>query len=142
EGGAVAVVGLGTGATACHGRPGQRWTFFEIDPTVERLAKDRRFFSLLENCPVRPKIVLGDARISLAKTRPQEFRWIILDAFSSDAIPTHLLTREALSLYLSKLEDHGLILYHISNGYLDLRPVLGDLAQDAGLIALVRDDAV
>lgn len=136
----VAVIGLGTGSLACYGESGQQFTFYEIDPTVERIARDPRYFTFLQDCPPRLDVVLGDARLSLTRTPDRYFGLIVLDAFSSDAIPVHLLTREALKLYLAKLEEGGILAFHISNRYLDLRPVLGNLAQEAGLFCLVRND--
>jgi hypothetical protein len=137
----IGVVGLGTGSLACYGATGERWTFFEIDPVVERIAEDPAFFTFLRDCPSEQRVVvLGDGRLSLQREGPDSFDMLILDAFSSDAIPVHLITREALALYRSKLGPEGLLLFHISNRYLDLHPVLGSLAQDAGLASLARDD--
>ncbi len=136
----VAVVGLGAGSLACYGQPGQRWTFYEIDPTVVQVARDPRLFTFLRDCPPATDVVLGDARLSLTRAPENHFDVLVVDAFNSDAIPVHLLTREALALYLGKLTDDGVLAVHITNRYLDLRPVLGDLARDAGLKALVRDD--
>jgi len=132
----VGVVGLGVGSLASYAGPDQRWTFYEIDPAVERVARDPRFFTYLEDCGSRCSVAIGDARVSLLRARPQQFGVIILDAFSSDAIPIHLLTREALALYLARLAPGGVIALHISNLHLSLSPVLGRLAQDQGLIAL------
>ncbi|MDQ3680622.1 MAG: fused MFS/spermidine synthase [Actinomycetota bacterium] len=136
----VAVVGLGTGSMACHGERGQEWTFYEIDPTVVRVARDPRLFTFLRDCPPTIDVVLGDARLSLTRARDRHFEVLVVDAFNSDAIPVHLLTREAMALYLDKLTDDGVLAVHITNRYLDLRPVLGGLARDAGLQALVRRD--
>jgi hypothetical protein len=136
----IAVVGLGTGSLACYGARGERWTFFEIDPVVERIARDPSLFTFLRDCPSEQRVVLGDGRLSLQRAGPGTFDMLILDAFSSDAIPVHLITREALALYRSKLGPDGLLLFHISNRYLDLHPVLGSLAEDAGLASLARDD--
>jgi hypothetical protein len=127
----VAIVGLGTGTTACYGRPGEHWTYYEIDPLVARIARTTALFTYIRDCPPRSEIVLGDARLSLAQAADGEFDLIVLDAFSSDAIPAHLLTREALALYLRKLNDDGSVIFHISNRYVDLRPVLIALANDA-----------
>lgn len=135
----VAVVGLGTGTTACYGRPGERWTFFEIDPLVVQIASTRRLFTYLNDCPPEVEMALGDARLSLAREPDGEYDLIILDAFSSDAIPVHLLTREALDVYLRKLRPGGAVAYHISNRYLDLRPVLIALANDARLPGAMGD---
>lgn len=129
----AAVLGLGTGTMSCYARPGQRWTFYEIDPTVRRIAQDPRLFTYLRDCPGRFDVVLGDARLSLRQAPAGGFGLIVGDAFSSDAIPVHLLTREAFALYLSKLKRGGALAFHISNRYLDLEPVLGDLARDHGL---------
>lgn len=134
--GEVAVVGLGVGSLASYAGPAQRWTFYEIDPVVERIARDPAYFTYLANCGARCAVTIGDARLSLARARPQQFGVIILDAFSSDAIPIHLLTREALALYVSRLAPGGVIALHISNLHLSLSPVLGRLAQAEGLTAL------
>ena len=132
----VAVVGLGVGSLASYAGPAQRWTIYEIDPAVEEVARNAAFFTYLQDCGTRCEVVIGDARVSLGRARPQQFGVLILDAFSSDAIPIHLLTREALSLYLSRLAPNGIIALHISNLHLSLSPVLGRLAEDQGLIAL------
>jgi len=134
--GEVAVVGLGVGSLASYAGPRQRWVFYEIDPVVERIARDPAYFTYLSNCGARCEVTIGDARLSLVRARPQQFGVIILDAFSSDAIPIHLLTREALALYLSRLAPGGIIALHISNLHLSLSPVLGRLAQAEGLTAL------
>jgi hypothetical protein len=128
----VGVIGLGTGALACYAQPGDDWTFYEIDPAVVRLAKDTSYFHYLEQCGV-DRIVLGDARVSLTSEPQARYDLLVLDAFSSDAIPMHLLTREALQLYLAKLGAHGTILMHISNSHLLLWPMLDALAGQLGL---------
>lgn len=135
----VAVIGLGTGSLACYGRSTQHWTFYEIDPAVERLARDPRLFTFLRDCPPRTDVVVGDARRSLSRASRERFGVIVVDAFNSDAVPVHLLTRQALALYLDRLGDGGVIAFNVSNRYLDLSTVLGDLAGDAHLSALVRD---
>lgn len=134
--GEVAVVGLGVGSLASYAGPSQRWTIYEIDPAVEDVARNPAFFTYLQDCGTRCQVVIGDARVSLGRARPQQFGVLILDAFSSDAIPVHLLTREALALYLSRLAPNGIIALHISNLHLSLSPVLGRLAEDQGLVAL------
>jgi hypothetical protein len=136
----IAVVGLGAGTIAGYAQPGQRWTFYEIDPTVERIARDPRYFTLLRDCAPQARVILGDARISLAREPDGTHDLIILDAFSSDAIPVHLLTREAVELYFRKLSPHGVLAFHISNRYFDLRPVLSRLARDAHVVAYLRSD--
>jgi len=132
----VAVVGLGTGTLATYAREGEHWRYFELDPAVIRIARDPRYFTFLgENADV----VAGDARIELAKDDGR-YDLLVIDAFTSDAIPTHLLTREALATYRARLAPHALLAWHVSNRYLDLRPVLGALADDAGLAVKLRDD--
>ena len=116
----TAVIGLGTGTMAAHSRPGERWTFYEIDPAIARVASDPRYFTYLRDAPGSTDIVLGDARLSLQAARDRTFGLIVADAFSSDAIPTHLITREALALYFRKLTETGTLAFHISNRYLDL----------------------
>jgi hypothetical protein len=132
----VAVVGLGVGSLASYAGPAQRWTIYEIDPAVERVARDTRYFTYLDDCGGICQVVVGDARLSLARARPQQFGLIILDAFSSDAIPIHLLTREAMQLYVSRLAPGGVIALHISNLHLSLSPVLARVAQEEGLTVL------
>jgi hypothetical protein len=136
----VAVVGLGTGTLSCYAQPGQRWTYFEIDPTVLKIASDERFFTFLRDAAAPPRFVLGDARLSLASEPDRQIDLLILDAYSSDAIPVHLVTREALALYLQKLAPGGHLAFHISNTHLDLEPVLADLARDAHVACLTRAD--
>jgi hypothetical protein len=136
----VGVVGLGIGVLAAYGRPGQEWVFYEIDPAVERIARDGRYFTYLADSRASMRVVLGDARLSLAAEPPGRFDLLVLDAFSSDAIPAHLVTREAFELYFERLAPGGLLAFHISNRYLDLEPVLGSLARAAGLVGLAQLD--
>jgi hypothetical protein len=131
----VGVIGLGTGGLGCYAQPGQVWVFHEIDPAVERLARDERYFHFLTRCGGKPRLVFGDARLTLQDVPDQFYDAIVIDAFSSDSIPVHLLTREALALYHRKLAAHGVILFHVSNRYLDLVPVISALAADAGASA-------
>jgi hypothetical protein len=131
----IAVLGLGTGAMLCFAGDGQSWTFFEIDPAVVKLAGDPRYFTYLSDAAAPVSIVLGDARLSLARDGSARYDVIVVDVFSSDAIPVHLLTREAMSVLLERLAPGGVILFHISNLYLELRPVVGAAAHDAGLTA-------
>jgi hypothetical protein len=135
----VAVVGLGTGTLACHRKGGELWTFFEIDPEVIRIARDPRRFEFLSRCAPDAPIVAGDARLTLEASHDR-YDLIVLDAFSSDSIPVHLLTRDALSGYLSRLSPHGVIIAHISNRYLDLAPVVANVAHSHGLVAFIRED--
>jgi SAM-dependent methyltransferase len=140
SGARVASVGLGVGALAAYGRAGQSWTFYEIDPTVERIARDTRLFTYLSDSAARPRVVLGDARLSLRAVPNASLDLIAMDAYSSDAIPVHLLTREAIAMYKSKLAPGGLIAFHISNRHLDLESVLGNLLRQAEMPALVHLD--
>jgi spermidine synthase len=140
--GRVGAVGLGTGSLAPYATAGQHWTFYEIDPAVVRISEDPRYFTYLPNAPAGTCIVLGDARLSLTAAAPHAYDLLILDAFSSDAIPVHLLTREALGVYRNALAPNGVIAFHISNRHLDLQPVLANLAQDEHMAALIRSDAV
>jgi hypothetical protein len=135
----VGIVGLGTGSILCYSKPGEHWTFFEIDPHVAAIARTKSLFSFMSDCAVKPRVVFGDARLTLAREPVGRYSLIVLDAFSSDAIPVHLLTREALTLYRRALDDHGILLVHISNRRLELEHVVGALALDAGLYALVQD---
>jgi hypothetical protein len=128
----VAAVGLGTGTLAAYVKPDQHWTFFEIDPEVEHIARDARYFTHLRNCGSQCDVVIGDARLSL-QNRPGSYDVIVLDAFSSDAIPIHLLTRDAVAIYLSRLNPGGVLAIHISNNHLDLRPVVAGVMRDLKL---------
>jgi SAM-dependent methyltransferase len=133
----VGAVGLGVGTLACYRQPGQRWTFFEIDPAV--LAYSRRHqFTYLDRCAAGVPVVIGDARLNLAKVAPGSFDVLVLDAFTSDAIPVHLLTEEAEQVYARALAPKGLLLVHISNRYVDLQPVIAALARKQGLASAVR----
>jgi spermidine synthase len=136
----IGVVGLGAGTVACYRRPGQRWTFYEIDPLVVRIARDRRYFHYLTECAPDARVHPGDARLTLQDAPRGAYDLLILDAFSSDAIPMHLITREALALYLDKLAPGGVIAWHVSNRNLDLAPIVADLAAAAGVVAWLRED--
>jgi hypothetical protein len=131
----VAVVGLGAGTIACYERPGDHWIFFEINPADIAIAKNPALFTFLRDCPGHTDIVLGDARLSLMGQPNHSLGMIVLDAFTSDAIPVHLMTRDAMQLYLNKLEPDGLLLYHVSNLHLDLGPVVGNIAASLKLPA-------
>lgn len=132
----IGVVGLGVGSLACYAVPGQSWTFHEIDPLVERLARNRRHFRFLDECGQQATIKIGDARLTLEQVPDGGYDLLVLDAYSSDSIPLHLMSREALALYLRKLSPQGLLAFHVSNRHLDLMPVLSRLAADAGLVGL------
>jgi hypothetical protein len=136
----IAVVGLGAGALACDAQPGEPITFYEIDPLVARLANDPSKFRYIRDCAPEAKLVIGDARLTLAH-QSETSDVMIIDAFSSDAIPVHLLTREAIALYLSKLDAHGLLTLHISNGRMEFAGLIARSAADLGLVARVRRDS-
>jgi spermidine synthase len=135
----VAVVGLGTGSLACHRRDGEHWTFFEIDPEVIRIARDPHYFNFLSACAPHERIVLGDARLTLAASSEQ-YDLIVLDAFSSDAIPVHLLTREALRSYMERLTPHGIMAIHVSNRHMELASVVAAFGKVEGLTTYDRQD--
>ena len=134
----VGLVGLGTGSLACYKRPGETWRFFEIDPIVVRIARDRSLFRFLSDCAPDAAVVVGDARLTLAKEPRGALDLLVLDAFSSDAIPVHLLTREAVAGYLERLKDNGVLVLHVSNRNMDLVPVLASIADSLGLVGLTR----
>jgi hypothetical protein len=136
----IAIVGLGTGALACHGARFQNFTFYEIDPLVEKIARDDRWFTYLRDCPPKVEVVIGDARMTLVNAADRQYQLIVLDAFSSDVIPVHLLTREAVALYLSKTAADGALLFHISNRYMDLAPVLARMAREFNLLPYLWND--
>lgn len=137
----IGLVGLGTGTLTAYGRPGDYLRIYEINPAVERLARSR--FTYLAHTPANVDVVLGDARLSLeaelARGDTQRFDVLALDAFTSDAIPAHLLTREAFTLYLRHLAPDGVIAVHISNRYLELRPIVERLANEFGYLAATVD---
>ncbi len=138
---AVALVGLGVGSLAAYSEAGQEWTYYEIDPMVIQIARNPQLFTYLEECAEQQvEVVTGDARLSLEQAEDAKYDVIVMDAYSSDAIPIHLITREALALYVEKLAPGGVLAFHVSNRYLNLKPVLAALAHDAGLVALQRDD--
>jgi hypothetical protein len=127
----VGVIGLGVGTLAAYGRQGDSFRFYEINPDVIRLAEE--YFTYLKDCPADAAVVLGDARLSLERESGQDFDLLVLDAFSGDAIPTHLLTREAFAIYLRHMAPGGVLAAHISNRHVDLAPVLIGLADHFGL---------
>ncbi len=135
----VGVIGLGTGTLAAYAQPGAHWTFYEIDAAVERIARDARYFHYLEHCGEKCSVVLGDARLTLAASHASH-DILVLDAFSSDAIPIHLLTTEALHTYETRLSADGVLAFHISNRHIKLAPVIARLARERGLTALTRLD--
>lgn len=135
----LGVVGLGTGSLACYNQPGFSLTYFEIDPAVLDLSR-RGTFTYLRDCAPKAPVVLGDARLELAKMRSGSFDILAIDAFSSDAIPLHLMTDEAFSVYLDKLAPQGILLVHISNRFIELEPVLAAEVKKRGLHGALRFD--
>ncbi len=133
---------MGAGSLAGYAKPGRHFVFFEIDPEVVRIARDSRFFTFLSGIQGSYEVILGDGRLTLSQAAPHRFDLVVLDAFSSDAIPVHLLTREAVATYLEKLRDKGLLVFHISNRFLDLEPLMAGLARELGLNCLIRRDSV
>jgi spermidine synthase len=134
----IGAIGLGTGVIAAYGQQGQEMTFYEIDPAVTRIASNPKYFTYLQDSAATIQTVNGDGRLELDDVADGTYDLLIVDAFSSDAIPTHLMTREAFELYRSKVTADGLILVHISNRNLDLEPVVGAIARDLGMPALTR----
>jgi SAM-dependent methyltransferase len=135
----VGIAGLGVGTLACYRKLGQNWTFFEIDPQVVRYSRDRTF-TFLADCTPEARIVIGDARLELAEEPAGSFDVLVIDAFTSDAIPMHLLTREAFETYRRALSDDGLLLVHVSNRFIDLAPMVSALTQAGGWHARMRRD--
>lgn len=135
------VVGLGAGVMACNSRSGERWRFFEIDPVVVKIASDPRLFSFLSSCQPKADFVIGDARLTLAKEADHSFDYLLIDAFASDAVPVHLMTREAIALYLDKLSPNGILALHVSNRHLDLPTIASSTAKSLPetFVAFVRD---
>lgn len=136
----IALVGAGTGALMALAAPHQRVTLYEIDPVVREIAEDPRYFTFLRDAPASHEWVVGDGRIALGRTTDQ-YDLMVLDAFSSGSIPVHLLTREAMELYLERLRPGGILLFHISNRHLELGPVLARHAADLGMVAFENADA-
>jgi hypothetical protein len=136
----VAAVGLGAGSVACYREQGENWTFFEIDPEVVRLARDPERFRFLSSCAPDMRIVLGDARLTLSASQ-EKYDVILLDAFSSDAIPAHLLTREAVAGYLARLKPKGIIVFHISNRHLELSGIVAAVGAAEGMVAIHKYDS-
>jgi hypothetical protein len=136
----IGVVGLGTGSLAAWGRAGDSLRFYEIDPGIVDVA--RRWFTYLADCPAQVDVVLGDARLSLEREPPQHFDLLVLDAFSSDAIPVHLLTEEAFGIYWRHVKADGIIAVHVSNRRLDLEPVVQRVAErfQAASVWIQTDD--
>jgi hypothetical protein len=135
----IAVIGLGTGSIACLTEPGDALTYYEIDPKVVQIAKDPNRFTFLTQCAPNASIVVGDARLTLADAPDGAYDVIVVDAFTSDAIPVHLLTREAMAIYLQKLAPNGVALVHVSNRHMELASVVAGIAHAHGLTTWVND---
>ncbi len=133
----VGAVGLGVGVSCADAKPGTDWTFYELDPDVEMIA--RKYFTFLADCRARVRVITGDARLNLAKTPPGSYGLLYLDAFTGGAVPFHLITREALELYKSRLRPGGLMVFHVSANFLDITPVIALSASAAGLSSLYKE---
>ena len=141
DGQRIGVIGLGAGVTAAYGRSGDLHRFYEINPQVITLAQQE--FSFLRDSPARSELLLGDARLVLEREPPNEYDVLAVDAFSGDSVPVHLITREALALYMRHVRDDGIVAFHVTNRHLEMAPVVQQLAKDAGLLAiLVHDEAL
>jgi len=136
----LAVVGLGSGTLACQTRPADKLTYYEIDPLVVSIARDTDRFTFLSSCAPSAPIVIGDARLTLADAPDNSYDIIIVDAFSSDAIPIHLMTREAMALFARKVGPNGMVVMHLSNRHLELASVVANVAQANGLVSRLDDD--
>ncbi|MGC8641545.1 MAG: spermidine synthase [Isosphaeraceae bacterium] len=139
----VGIIGLGAGTLACYARSGQRWVFYEIDPAVVRIARNPRYFTYLNDSQARgidPAVVVGDARLRIREAPEQGYRLIVVDAFSSDVLPVHLISREAIRLYESRLAPGGILAINLSSRYLDLDPVVALQASDAGMVCRICHD--
>lgn len=135
----IGVVGLGAGALACYAKDQQHWTLYEIDPLVVDIAGNPAYFTYLSQCARNAVMRVGDARLSLEKEPDQHFDLLIMDAFSSDSVPTHLLTKEALELYFKKLKPGGILAFHMTNRHLSLKKVLSINAEALHLAALIQE---
>jgi hypothetical protein len=129
----VGVVGLGIGSMACHRRDNEQWTFYEIDPLVVSIARDTDRFRYLSECGDSMPIIIGDARLTVQKKPPLAYDYLLLDAFSSDAIPSHLVTKEAVDMFASKVAPDGILAFNISNRYIDISPILAKIGEAKGL---------
>jgi spermidine synthase len=133
----IGAIGLGIGVTACFKAPGRSIDYFEIDELVMNIAENPEWFTFLKDCGTPYKVILGDGRLTMAKQPDKNYDLIITDAFTSDNIPIHVMTLEALQMYFQKLKDDGIFLIHISNRFLDLEPVLYEASQALGIPAIV-----
>ena len=135
-------MGLGAGTLATYARKGEEWTFYELDPAVLRIALNSKFFTYLQESPAGPalKVITGDARLRLKEAPDDFYSLLVMDAFSSDSVPAHLMSREAMELYWKKLRRDGLLAFHISNRYFNYSPILALLAESVGATAWIRRD--
>lgn len=142
----LAFIGLGAGATAAYAEPGCTLDYYEIDPEVIRIATNPEYFTYLSDAHQDPDVnirfFVGDGRLQIARATPGSYSVIVVDAFSSDAIPVHLLTREAIDVYTKALKPNGILAFHISSRYFDLQPVLARAAEDRSLVAYYRHDTI
>ncbi len=134
----IGVVGLGVGSLACYAKPHQRWQFYEIDTMVDRIARDPSLFTFMSKCARGAPTHVGDARVVLEAQTEIKYDILVVDAYSSDAVPVHLTTNEAIDMYQNRLKDGGLIVLHISNRYYDISRPLGRSAADLGLSARIQ----
>jgi spermidine synthase len=134
----IAVIGLGVGTIAAYGKTGQHFTFYEINPVMNELARNERYFTYLTTSPAQVTTIIGDAREKLETAPAHAYDMIICDAYSGKIIPKHLLTREALALYMDKLAPQGLLALHITNTLIDLLPILGKLVSNANLAGIFQ----
>jgi len=135
----IGVVGLGAGALACYAKPQQHWTQFEIDPLVIKVAQNPRYFTYLSRCSQQTQFRVGDARLALTHEPDHSFDLLIMDAFSSDAVPTHLLTREAIQLYFRKLKEDGILAFHVTNRHLTIKKVMSEHLSTLKLAGLIEE---
>jgi hypothetical protein len=136
----VAVIGLGSGTLACASQPGETWKFFEIDQSMVDTASDPKYFNYIKSCEPGLKPVMGDARLTFAREPDGIYDMIIVDAYSSDAIPIHLATREAMKIYKDKLSPQGVVVMHVSNRHLELESVVVGIADANGMKSWVYDE--
>jgi hypothetical protein len=136
----VAVIGLGSGTLTCAAAPGETWKFFEIDQSMVDTARDPKYFTYIENCAPGLKPVIGDARLTFAREPNGIYDLIIVDAYSSDAIPIHLATKEAMAIYKDKLDPQGAVLMHVSNRHLELASVVVGIADANDLKSWVYNE--
>ena len=136
-----AILGLGAGAEACYAKKGEHFLIFEIDPMIATIAADRRYFSYLDDCPGIPEVRVGDGRLLLQQLQDGSLYLLMLDAFSSDSVPAHLLTKEAFELYFSKMEQNGILVANVSNRYVNLEPIIANLAKAMSIPVLILKDS-